>query len=169
MDLALALGHGPAVLSNLDDMRPLVRDADVAVLGYRGDLSGYGALTSLEGPLSLLWLPLTEVRSRGASNAARAALSRFASPSCEGFWIHLDVDVLDDHVMPAVDSRQPDGMSWAELGDVLLELLASASAVGMQVTILDPELDPDGSVVERFVAFMESLFAHLSPTRFRSA
>jgi arginase len=33
MDLALALGHGPAVLADLDQIGPLVQEAHVAVLG----------------------------------------------------------------------------------------------------------------------------------------
>ena len=35
MDLALATGRGPAILADLEGLRPLVRDADVAVLGPR--------------------------------------------------------------------------------------------------------------------------------------
>jgi len=27
----------------------------------------------------------------------------------ESYWIHVDADVLDDAVMPAVDYRQPGG------------------------------------------------------------
>ena len=162
MDLGLALGHGPVVLSNLDDMGPLVQEFDVAVLGYRGNITGYGPLTNEESRPSLHWLPLSEVRTLGASKSASAVLSQFRMSPLEGFWIHLDVDVLDDGVMPAVDSRQPGGMTYAELGEILSELLRSSSAVGMEITILDPDLDPNGSVIDRFVAFMEGLFADIS-------
>jgi arginase len=147
MDLALALGHGPA----------------------RGDVTGYGPLTSKEGRPSLLWLALSEVRTRGAAQAASAVLSEFHRPSLDGFWIHLDVDVLDDEIMPAVDSRQPDGLSYLELGDALSTLLGSPSVVGMEITILDPDLDPAGSVTERFVKFMEGLFAEPSQLNTGSA
>ena len=58
--------------------------------------------------------------------------------------MHLDADVLDDRLMPAVDDRQPDGLSYAELGVLLAALLGSDQAVGMEVTIYDPTLDPDG-------------------------
>ncbi len=169
MDLALALGHGPAVLSNLDEMGTLVQEVDVAVLGYRGDVTGYGPLTSEEGRPSLLWLALSEVRTLGAAHAASAVLSEFRRPSLDGFWIHLDVDVLDDEIMPAVDSRQPDGLSYSELGDVLSTLLGSPSVVGMEITILDPDLDPTGTVTERFVKFMEGLFAEPSQLNTGSA
>jgi arginase len=162
MDLALALGFGPAVLSNLDGLGPLVQEAHVAVFGYRGDVTGYGFLASEEGRPALLWLPLNEIRTLGASLAVSAVLSEFQRLSLDGFWIHLDVDVLDDELMPAVDSRQADGLSYSELGDVLTALLASPAAAGMEITILDPDLDPTGSVTERFVKFIEGLFAKLS-------
>jgi arginase len=162
MDLALALGYGPTALSNLDEMGPLVQEADVAVVGYRGDVAGYGPLTSREGRPNLLWLPLSDVRNLGAGRTASVVLSSFRKTTQEGFWIHLDVDVLDDEIMPAVDSRQLGGITYNELEVILAELIASPSSVGMEITILDPDLDPDGSVIERFVTFMESLFAGIS-------
>lgn len=169
MDLALAIGYGPARLANLEDSGPIVQEEDVVVLGYRGDITGYGALTNTEGRPGFLWLPLSEVRARGAGNGVQAALSRLLSPPIEGFWIHLDVDVLNDDAMPAVDSRQPDGMTYSELREVLSEMLVSPSAVGMDITILDPDRDPDGSVVDRFVAFVEGVFGNSSRARSGSA
>ncbi len=169
MDLALALGYGPAALSNLDGIGPLVRESDVAVIGYRGDITGYGALTNIDSRPGLLWVPLSEIRSQGVNYAANEALSRLIMPPLEGYWIHLDVDVLDDEVMPAVDSRQPDGMSYAELGEILVDLVSTSSAMGMEITILDPDLDPDGAIVERFVSFIEHLFANRSRAGFGSA
>jgi arginase len=161
MDLALALGYGPPMLSNLDDIGPLVQAVNVAVLGYRGDITGYGPLTSKKTRPDLLWLPLSDVRNLGAGQAASAVVSRFHKPTLDGFWIHLDVDVLDDEVMPAVDSRQPGGISYAELEQILPVLLRSPSAVGMEITILDPDLDPDGIVIERFVTSLERIFANI--------
>jgi len=158
MDLALAIGHGPDLLANLDGLRPLVQDSHVVALGYRGGTDGYGALTEQATRLPLLWLPLTDIRNQGPLAAAEAALSLFEREGLKGFWIHLDVDVLDDTVMPAVDSRQPDGLSYEELSAVLRRLLLSQLAVGMEVTILDPDLDPDGRIIESFVGFLEEAF-----------
>jgi arginase len=63
----------------------------------------------------------------------------------DGYWVHLDLDVLDNAVMPAVDSPQPGGLPPDQLVLLLRELLATDLAYGMDVTIYDPELDPDGS------------------------
>lgn len=35
MDLAIATGYGPDILTNLDGLRPLVREQDVVLFGYR--------------------------------------------------------------------------------------------------------------------------------------
>jgi len=169
MDLALALGYGPAVLANLEDLGPLVQETDVVVLGYRGDIRGYGALTRTESRPKLHWLPLGEIRTLGVSRAAHEALPRLLKSPLAGFWTHLDVDVLDDEVMPAVDSRQPDGMSYAELSELLLEIVNLPSAVGMEITILDPDLDPDGSVVEKFLTFIADIFPKSAHAGYGSA
>jgi arginase len=54
----------------------------------------------------------------------------------------VDVDVLDPGVLPAVDSPDPGGLTSDEL-TTLLALLAPG-ATGAQVTVFDPDLDPDG-------------------------
>ena len=76
-------------------------------------------------------------------------------------WIHLDVDVLDDAVMPAVDSRQSDGLSYAELELLLRPLLDSRMVVGMNVTIYDPERDRDGGAGRALVEGLARLLNYL--------
>ena len=56
------------------------------------------------------------------------------------------MDVLDDELMPAVDYRIRGGLTFLELGDVLKILLNSGQAVGMDITIFNPNLDKDGSI-----------------------
>ena len=60
--------------------------------------------------------------------------------------MHLDVDVLDDAIMPAVDYRHPGGLSWDEAAQLLQGLLGSPGTRGLDVTIFNPNLDPDGSI-----------------------
>jgi arginase len=63
--------------------------------------------------------------------------------------VHLDVDVLDDAVMPAVDYRLPGGLTWVELETVLRTAISNGQAVGLDVTIFNPRLDPDGQITAR--------------------
>lgn len=59
--------------------------------------------------------------------------------------MHLDANVLDPSVMPAVDSPDPDGLLPDELVALLRPLLASPHCVGLNITIYDPDLDPEGT------------------------
>ena len=97
-------------------------------------------------PDALHAVDLDGVRAVGAAAAARHAVGRLGE-----YWVHLDVDVLDDAVMPAVDYRLPGGLSWTELESVLRTALADERAVGFDVTIFNPRLDPDGSIAARLV------------------
>ena len=57
--------------------------------------------------------------------------------------MHVDADVLDDAVMPAVDHRQPGGLTPGELATILAAAMASGRVAGVDVTIYNPALDPD--------------------------
>ncbi|MEV5101962.1 arginase family protein [Streptomyces massasporeus] len=151
MELALATGRGPRVLADLEGRGPLVRDADVVALGFRDaeESAGYGMQPL---PPALHALELHTVRALGAAEAARRAVRLLTGNGTgAGYWVHLDVDVLDDAVMPAVDYRQPDGLSWQELETVLRTALSGGGAAGLTVAIFNPRLDPDGTLARRLV------------------
>jgi arginase len=145
MDLAFATGRGPAVVADIEGRRPLVRDEEAVAFAYR-DAEEQARFGSQPLPPGLLSFDLARVRRLGAATAASEAirhLTRENGPG--GFWIHVDADVLDDAVMPAVEYRLPDGLSWAELATVLRVAVDSRRAVGLEVTVYNPRLDPDGA------------------------
>lgn len=63
----------------------------------------------------------------------------------DGFWIHLDIDTLDPAFVSAVDSPDPGGLDPDKLVELLRGLLAIPGAAGLELTIFDPDLDPDGT------------------------
>ena len=138
MDLAVATGREPAVLADIDGQRPLFREEDVVVFGCR-DVESAAAYGSPDvRQTSMHVFDLTEVRRLGARAAARQGLGALEASGVDGFWIHLDADVLNDEVMPAVDYRMPDGLWPEELTEALAVVLASPLAVGTEVTIYNP-------------------------------
>jgi arginase len=154
LDLAVATGRGPDVLTDLDGLRPLVRDEDVALVGYRvlddNDHFGDEHIRST----AITTIDLSEVRVQGTGHALDAAMATVTQPGLDGFWVHLDVDVLDDALMPAVDYRHPDGLSWQEATALIGGLLASEKARGLEVTIFNPGLAPDNSLAVRLSSFI---------------
>jgi arginase len=54
--------------------------------------------------------------------------------------------------MPAVDYRQPGGLTAGELRETLRAAIATGHAVGIEVTIYNPPLDSDGEAARGLVS-----------------
>jgi arginase len=148
-DLALVTGRGPSEMTEVEGFRPLVNPQDVVALGRRDneEAARYG---SDEPPPELLVLDLAHVRRVSAQAAVAEALARLVREELAGFWVHIDADVLDDAILPAVEYRLPGGLSWQELELVLRAARSSGRMVGLDVTVLNPKLDQDDRCVRGF-------------------
>jgi arginase len=144
MDLALATGRGPALLTDVEGRAPLVRSDDVVAFGFR-DAEEQRQYGSQPLPGEMLAIDLPAIRHTGLDAALDRALERLSASTTGGFFIHVDADCLDDGIMPAVDYRLPGGFSWDELTTILQRSLASGRVVGVEVTIYNPALDADGA------------------------
>ncbi|WP_309147071.1 arginase family protein [Curtobacterium sp. MCSS17_008] len=135
-DLAAAVGlHWPDV-SDIDGAGPYFDPARTAHMGCRDDDAELAEVRAVVGTV----LPTSEWRARGTA-AVVDALQTTADAA--GYWLQVDVDVLDPTVMPAVDSPDPGGSTAEELIELLRGL--APRAVGASVTVYDPDLDPDGT------------------------
>lgn len=157
MDLALAVGRG-SVLARLAGDAPLLQEGDAVVMARKdeADEPFYGSHSLRRS--AVLDLPYEKVRDLGTAAAVDAALARLARPDLKGFWIHVDADVLDPAVMPAVDSPEPGGLGLEGLAALLTPLVRQPQALGLQVTVYDPGLDPDRECASRLVDLLERVF-----------
>jgi arginase len=59
MDLAIVSGRGPDILTNIDGLKPLVRDEDVVLFGYRDEeqAASYGSQDVRDTNMSVFDLP----------------------------------------------------------------------------------------------------------------
>jgi arginase len=153
MDLAMTIGRGDTPLARLDDAGPLVDSRDVVLMGRRDEGDWYGHEHCRSGRLDLD----QTIRRMGHAAAVDAALTRLTRNGLAGFWIHLDADVIDGSLMQAVDSPLPGGPDPEELGQWLQPMIDHPRALGMQLTIFDPALDPDGACADRLVRLLERL------------
>jgi len=153
MDLAIVSGYGPDILTNIEDLKPLVMEQDIVVFGYRDKTQSaqYGC-QDIKYTTIMNTIELRDVQRLGLKNAASSAIEKFLKNELSGFWIHLDVDVLNDSIMPAVDYRLPGGITFSQLSDLLRLLLTSKKAVGISITIFNPTLDKDGSITRNLVS-----------------
>ncbi|MFE5483224.1 arginase family protein [Streptomyces sp. NPDC056527] len=143
-EAALATGRGQDDLTDLEGLKPYLRDEDVRFLGIRDAYHDDPELVDLRA-LKVPVVTVSELRAWGPADLAAATVTAFGTPALDGYWVHLDADVLDPSVMPAVDSPDPDGLLPDELVLLLRTLVRSERCVGLNVTIYDPDLDPDGT------------------------
>jgi arginase len=152
--LALVTGRGQPDLAAIDRLRPYFRDIDVVLLGirardeYRLDLRAAG----------IAHRAVPELRSIGAARTAQWARAQLSD--CHGYWLHVDADVLDPAVMPAVDAPDSGGIAYAELELLVAGLVADPRCLGVEITVFDPDYDPDGVYARELT---ETLAAGLAP------
>ncbi|NBM21001.1 arginase family protein [Streptomyces sp. GC420] len=153
-ELALATGRGQADLADIEGLRPYIKEEDIRLIGLRDDEEDRAELAELKIPA----LYVEEIRRYGARDLADALLLTLEVPVTEGFWVHMDADVLDPSVMPAVDSPDPGGLWEDEVLTLLRTLVNSPRCVGFNLTIYDPDLDPDSSVAARLADLVVAAF-----------
>lgn len=151
MELAVVSGRGPNILTDIDGLKPLVRDEDIIAFGYRDAEEQKEYVSQDIRETSINTFSMEQIRVLGSKIAAQKALERLQKNRLNGFWIHLDADVLDNSIMPAVDYPLPDGgLQWDELSDLLRVIIASGQAAGITITIFNPTLDSDGLIANKF-------------------
>lgn len=155
MCLGHAVGRDESRLAQLRGATPLAREEDVVLVGRRdeGEPYGHAALAASR----ILDIPGDALADRGGAAVAAAVLERLGRDELDGFWIHVDADVLDGAIMPAVDSPEPEGPGIEELASLVRPLAAHPKALGLQLTIYDPGLDPDGACADRLVSLLEGI------------
>src|SRR5579872_374716 len=162
MELGLVTGNGPEILTEFDGIKPLVAEENTVLFGYRDEAMVKRAGGRDVRSSNIRCVSLDDTRYYGFNNKLEEAI-RTLKNRVDNFWIHLDFDVLNDSLMPAVDYRMPDGFSAGELVNTLQRLIQSGKASGISVSIFNPTLDYDGSLAEQAVDYLragltESLF-----------
>jgi len=162
MDLALVTGRGDPLGTEWPGVeRPLIADADVIQLGERESRDADFAWPDVKDT-AIDRIDVFEATAIGVEGVGTRISTMLAAKPDQGFWVHLDVDVLDQAIMPAVDCPGSPGISPEDLVAILQPLVANVRCRGMTVTVFDPDLDPDG----QYAAMIVSLMAQLPfPTR----
>ena len=88
------------------------------------------------------------------AETVREAADAFAAS--RPWWLHTDLDVLSTESLPAVDYRQPGGLTWDQLTEVTRAALVIPGVAGWTVTIYNPDLDPGLEYARRIVAYITS-------------
>lgn len=159
MDFALATGRGEPLLTQWPGIEgPLVADADAFQIGERYSEHPLERIDEMAG---------TELSQITAQKARQTAMARSVQQIRQWLvrrritaaWLHIDADVLDQSIMPAVDSPGTPGFTFAELSQLVRGLLATGRIAGADIAIYDPALDPGHKAARGLVASLRPAFA----------
>jgi arginase len=157
MDLALATGRGEMLLTDWPGVPgPLVLDCHVVQLGEREGHASDFAWPDVNDT-AINRIDIFEALAIGPGAVVNSIHETVNKMPEQGFWIHLDVDVLDQAIMPAVDSPGSPGLAPDDLVTILTPLIADSRCIGMTVTVFDPDLDPD----EQYASVIVDILAQL--------
>jgi arginase len=156
MEVALLLGltgeHAPEPMRR---RLPALRAEAVAMLGQRD--AGYRNEIGVATIADRVRLHnAAEVRESPEELAAQAAAHVAAEAS--GWWLHVDLDVLDRHEFracgAATDPSMPEGLRWQQLTAITSTALRSDGCRGWSIGVYNTDLDPDGQDAQRIVAYV---------------
>lgn len=157
MDLALATGRGEPLLTDWPAVSgSLVEDRHVVQLGERENRDDDYAWPDVNHTAINL-IDVFEAITIGPSAVVQKIKTMIDEPKEQPFWIHLDVDVLDEKIMPAVDCPGSPGIDPVGLVGILTPLISDSRCSGMTVTVFDPDLDPDGFYAKVIVDILAQL------------
>ena len=84
-----------------------------------------------------------------------------------GWWLHIDLDVLDRQEFSACgaasDDAMPGGLSWPELAAIASSALQAGGACGWSLGVYNPDLDPQRRAAERIVNFIADVTSGSPP------
>lgn len=146
MDLAIVTGRGPDVLTDMDNLKPYVKDENVIHIAQRDweETKKFGSHDIRDTKINCI--PMDHIEHVGIEDATSTALQYLQNLKTEGFWIHFDLDALSDDINPAVDYRLPGGLTFQQSERLIRSVLLTGKIVGMSVTIFNPRLDADGTI-----------------------
>jgi arginase len=154
MDLALATGRGESIMTDWDGRTgPLVPDARVVQIGERESHDPDWAWPDVR-QTEITQLDIFWVQEHGIPATVERAFQVLDRTPDLPFWLHFDVDMLDQTVMPAVDSPGSPGLGFAAGAALLRGVLSSPRCLGVDVTIFDPDLDAGGVYAHQIVRML---------------
>lgn len=149
MDLAIVSGLGHEKLTNIDHLKPYFSEEHIFCVG-NAETDDEEYVEQIQNS-DIHYFDLYNLRKNGFRKTSEDFLKMVEEKNLDGFFIHFDVDVLNDKIMPAVDSRMEDGIDYNNLKDILQPLIENEKCFGMEITILDPDYDPNGEFTKPFV------------------
>ena len=158
MPLAVLLGLGPEPWLRAAGPRARLQPTDITLLGPRDEDEARANGSVLPSDLpGLRYLDAAHLKQSDRHKLATAIAEDLTRRHGGGFWVHVDLDVLDESAFPATDYLMPGGLDWPELTALLLPLAGAPACRGVSIACYNPVKDPDRRHARRVVSLIHQL------------
>lgn len=137
MPLALACGRGPKFSSQIENLRPLLREEHAVHLGNR-DLDPSESRAMEASPMRVYSAAMVH---REDVNKIAGEVAAYLADTTDWIICHLDVDVIDPAVISAVDFPSKGGLTPEEVKTIVEALKRTEKLKVFNLTAYDPNLD----------------------------
>lgn len=156
MEVALLLGlTGQQAPEPLRSHVGVLRPEALAMLGMRDEL--YRREIAVPTIANRVRIRTVADLHQNPAQGGRQAAEQVTSQA-PGWWLHIDLDVLDRHEFSACgaasDDAMPGGLSWSELAAIASSALQAEGARGWSLGVYNPDLDPERHAARRIVTFI---------------
>lgn len=156
MEVALLLGmtgaHAPEPMRS---RLPALRCESVAMLGQRD--ANYRSEIGVSSIADRVLLHKADELRRDPEQIAADSAAHVAGEA-RGWWLHVDLDVLDSTAFRACgaasDESMPEGLTWMQLTALTRAALRAGGCRGWSVGVYNADLDPDGRDALQIVAYL---------------
>jgi arginase len=154
MPLAILLGHGHPLLTQISGASPALKAENVVVFGARDVDRSEAELVKRSG---VRVFTMSEIDSRGVGNCVDEALTILGRAN-GGVHLSYDLDGSDPSVAPGVGTPVPGGLNFRESHLVCEAIARSGRLIGMEMVELNPTLDIENKTGKFAVWLIQSAF-----------
>ncbi|HEX4003786.1 MAG TPA: arginase [Candidatus Acidoferrales bacterium] len=152
MPLASIMGYGPAELTGLAPLKPMIEPRNVVLVGIR-DLDAKERRLVKESGVRIF--TMRDIDERGMREVMSDAL-RLASDDTAGIAVSLDMDFVDPSDAPGVGTPVRGGVTYRE-AHLALEMIADTKAlVSLELVEINPVIDVHNTTATLGVELMLS-------------
>jgi arginase len=155
MGVSHLIGNGDADLAHIGPRFPLVPQDRIVLFGFHPYEIEPEESRLLETS-TMLQYPVTAMDDRPVELAAEARA--YLEGRARAIAVHFDVDVMDSAEIPLADWPHYDALSFGDAMRCLRVFVGSQKLAALVVTEINPDNDPDGLLVRRFIdAFADAM------------
>ncbi len=155
MDVAIATGRGPEMLTNMFGHSPLLPEENVVLYGVR-DLDALEAKALAQ--LKVKVINRENIGNEGAEKSANQIVAYLRS-RCDCVYLHVDLDVLDASVFLAAGLSVPNGLLKDEFLSTARALAGSRMLCCLSLMTFDAAKDVNGGQARNVVSLVAEAFS----------